>query len=127
MFTRIRLHEIHKDGSSIGMFDYAKDERYAEVKIRKATYDVCIAEEPSITTLPSGKEVVSLELEFNKPLSIMEFIKHLGVDFSNAFILISPTEKQDIIVDFTMNADDYYKVLESNEIIRQVTDVNTGD
>lgn len=42
----------------------------------------------------------------------LEFIKNISTNLSNAFITISPTEDQDIIIDHTLEPDMYFKITE---------------
>lgn len=63
-----------------------------------------------------GKGVVFLTIDIGDT-DRMEFIKVLSSDLSNAYILISPTDEQDIIIDFTMDVNYYSALLEYTAII----------
>lgn len=58
-----------------------------------------------------GKIVVKMEIDIGDS-NKLEFIEIASADFSNAFIIVTPTEEQDIIIDLTLDPNVYFNIIE---------------
>lgn len=105
----IRVHEIHGGDDDDIYIDFDADTIYTTMD---DDVTIMILKKGDVQELESGNKSISLDVSVPNTISIMEFIKHLSCDFSNAFILLSPNEEQDIIVDFTLNTDTYFKIID---------------
>ena len=47
-----------------------------------------------------------------------KLIRHLASDFSSAFIIITPTKKGDLIVDFSLKTDTYFHIVDNLKIVK---------
>lgn len=110
------VHEIHIDEIDS---DFIKGESYATINADNISYDVTIVNVSDKIDLGNEKKGISLTLSIDNAITKMDFIKFLSADFSNAYIIVSPNEKQDIIADFTLSAlytDNYFQLVDRGDV-----------
>lgn len=106
----VRIIEMYKSNTIDEIVDMTECEDYNGGTI------VSISE--VISTLPGNPEVAVITMSVDiGDMDKMSFIKAIAADASNAFIVIAPTEEQEIIVDFTLSTDNYFKILEAEKDI----------
>ena len=86
---------------------------YCVVKHKNIDHHVRITNVQVDIDLPGDKYCLKFYLEYSKELKLEDIIKEIAADYENPFIMVSPTEEQELIVDFTLDADIYYKLLNS--------------
>lgn len=111
----VNIYEIHANSEAV-LEDLKTDNKIGDVYTTVPTYNggvkCMVISKSEITNLDTDKLAVKYSVDYHTKYSIMDLVKHLSCDFSNAFIIISPTEKQDIIVDFTLDSDQYFKLID---------------
>ena len=111
----VNIYEIHANSEAV-LEDLKTDNKIGDVYTNVPTYNGSIKckviSKSEIINLDTDKLAVKYSVGYHTKHNIMDLVKHLSCDFSNAFIIISPTEKQDIIVDFTLEADQYFKLID---------------
>lgn len=111
----INVFEIHK-----GEIDYDELESYNVGDIYTTTNIITkvdlqinhkVVSKSDVMKISNNREVIKYEISYVKKYK-NELIKHLSSDFSNAFIIIAPTKKGDIIIDFSLDVDEYFKIID---------------
>ena len=119
---KLVVYEISKGSNSFDKNDVLEMFEYCRVECNDIMYPVTITNVQVDTDLPDDKYCVKFYLEYSKELKLEDIIKEIAGNYENPFILVSPTEEQELIVDFTLDADIYYKLLNSKN-----TDETTGN
>ena len=126
---KIVVHEIHK--GDIEIEDFNPGTIYATIKLNGTNFEAIIDTLEENRILDDCSEVVTFTLLLPEAVRMEDFIKHISCDFSNAFIIVSPTDEQDIIVDFTLEADKYFRVVDYKpakiDVTLQPMHGNNGD
>lgn len=108
----INVFEIHK-----GEIDYDELESYNVGDIytttNKGNLQIIhmVVSKSGVMKISNNREVIKYEISYVKKYK-NELIKHLSSDFSNAFIIIVPTKKGDIVIDFSLDVDEYFKIID---------------
>lgn len=118
---KLIVYEISNGSKSFDKREVVDMFEYCRVIHNDIGYIVTITNVQVDTDLPEDKYCLKYYLEYSKELKLEDIIKAISSNFENAFIMVSPTEEQELIVDFTLDADIYYKVLNSKN-----TDETTG-
>ena len=96
---------------------------YCRVDHNDKEYPVVITSIEEVTELPElldDKYCLKFHLEYSKELDLKDVIMSIASNYENPFILVSPTEEQELIVDFTLDASNYYNILNSKNIMKLV-------
>ena len=115
------VYEISSGSKSFDKRDVLEMLEYCRVDHDDEEHIVTITNVQVDTDLPEDKYCLKYYLEYSKELKLEDIIKAISSNFENAFIMVSPTEEQELIVDFTLDADIYYDILNSKnmtELIR---------
>lgn len=119
---KLIVYEISNGSKSFDKNEVVEMFEYCRVRHNDIDYIVTITNVQVDTDLPEDKYCLKYYLEYSKELKLEDIIKAISSNFENPFILVSPTEEQELIVDFTLDADIYYKLLNSEN-----TDETTGN
>lgn len=109
------VYEISSGSKSFDKRDVLEMLEYCRVDHDDEEHIVTITNVQVDTDLPDDKYCLKYYLECSKELKLEDIIKSMSSNFENAFILVSPTEEQELVVDFTLDVDIYYKVLNSKK------------
>lgn len=111
---KLIVYEICKGSKPFDAHDEVKDSfEYCKVRHNDVDYTVTITNVQVETDLPEDKYCLKFYLEYSKELKLEDIIKEIASNYENPFIMVSPTEEQELIVDFTLDADIYYKIINS--------------
>ena len=118
---KLIVYEISKGSKNFDKREVVDMSEYCRVRHNDIDYIVTITNVQVYIDLPEDKYCVKFYLEYSKELKLEDIIKEIAGNYENPFIMVSPTEEQELIVDFTLDADIYYKLLNIEN-----TDETTG-
>ena len=119
---KLIVYEISNGSKSFDKSEVVDMFEYCRVEYEDEEHIVTITNVQVDTDLPEDKYCLKYYLEYSKELKLEDIIKAISSNYENPFILVSSTEEQELIVDFTLDADIYYKLLNSEN-----TDETTGN
>lgn len=118
---KLIVYEISIGSETFDKNDIVGMSEYCRVEYKDKVYPVTVTNVQLETEMPDNKYCLKFYLEYSKDLKLEDIIKEIAADYENPFIMVSPTEEQELIVDFTLDADIYYDILNSknmSELIR---------
>ena len=118
---KLIVYEISIGSEAFDKNDIVGMTEYCRVEYNNKVYPVTVTNVQLETDMPDNKYCLKFYLEYSKELKLEDIIKEIAADYENPFIMVSPTEEQELIVDFTLDADIYYKLLNIEN-----TDETTG-
>ena len=108
----INVFEIHKgEIDSEELESYNVGDIYTTTNKGDLQINHKVVSKSDVMKISNNREVIKYEISYVKKYK-NELIKHLSSDFSNAFIIITPTKKGDIIIDFSLDVDEYFKIID---------------
>lgn len=103
---KVTVYEIHAKDTECT--DYIKDCKPGNIWYKND--DLLYTIEKSEIYEVDGKIVVKMEIDIGNS-NRSEFIEITSADFSNAFIILTPTEERDIIIDLTLDPNVYFNII----------------
>ena len=113
--SNTKIYEIHIRSTETLIDlenDNKKDGIYATIPLKEEFSSLKVIDRSEVFELDPHRIAVKYVVNHDEELTKMDIVRYLSCDFSNAFIIISPNEDQDIIVDFTLLTDPYFKLID---------------